>query len=100
MLLQTMGEGHVLREGPQSIGDPLKNVQCEHQPDAFLHGGPEAEGLPDGLEVHEGLSSLVPGHQQPGEQHLAPAPQCLLGVVLSFLGSLRNTSFLEFRDKT
>lgn len=94
-----MGEGHVLREGPQSVGDPLKNAQCEHQPDAFLHGGPETEGHPDGLEVQEGPSALVLGHQQSGEQHLAPAPQCLIAVVLSFLRSPRKTSFLEFRDK-
>lgn len=81
MLLQAMDAGHVLEKGPQSTVDPVQNARCAHQPDAFLHSGPGAEGHPSNLDMLWGLPALRSGHQQPGEHYLTPAPLCLAAAV-------------------
>ena len=66
--------GHIPWEGARSVVPPVEDAQGARQPNAFLRGGPEAEGHVSAWEAQKGLPALLLGHQQPGEQHLAPTP--------------------------
>lgn len=102
MLLHTMDKGHILGKEPQSTVDPVKDAQCAHQPNAFLHGGPGTEGHPSDLDVQGGLSALRSGHQRPSKQHLAPATQCLAAAVEDghpLLGHVETPAFLNLATR-
>lgn len=91
VLLQALREGRNAapsREGRgQLVVDPMAHAQQAHRQDALLHCSLGAEGRLGGLEVQQGLPTLVPGEQR--------FTNALVGVVRM----PSSDSSAEFRDR-